>query len=106
MHVQLALRSCAPPLKATKGAGLLLNLTLYYFFPFFFCFVLFFGLQFALIFGAGFTGKYLIRMLMLFSPINSHRSSDNVSVASDLTRMYVSDEDEKHEFRVPVPHYH
>lgn len=43
---------------------------------------------------------------MLFSHINSHRSSDNVSVASDLTRMYVSDEDEKHEFRVPVPHYH
>lgn len=31
-------------------------------------------------------------------------SSDNVSVASDLTRMYVSDEDERHEFR--VPHYH
>ncbi|KAL7742106.1 hypothetical protein ACLKA6_018351 [Drosophila palustris] len=29
--------------------------------------------------------------------------NDNVSVASDLTRMYVSDEDEKHEFRVPVP---
>ncbi|XP_068151908.1 protein timeless [Drosophila tropicalis] len=31
-------------------------------------------------------------------------NNDNVSVASDLTRMYVSDEDEKHEFR--VPHYH
>ncbi|XP_070140210.1 protein timeless [Drosophila kikkawai] len=34
-------------------------------------------------------------------------SNDNVSVASDLTRMYVSDEDERHErneFR--VPHYH
>ncbi|KAH8350636.1 hypothetical protein KR067_013125 [Drosophila pandora] len=30
--------------------------------------------------------------------------NDNVSVASDLTRMYVSDEDERHEFR--VPHYH
>ncbi|KAH8273623.1 hypothetical protein KR018_004675 [Drosophila ironensis] len=30
--------------------------------------------------------------------------NDNVSVASDLTRMYVSDEDERHEVR--VPHYH
>ncbi|BFF96130.1 protein timeless [Drosophila madeirensis] len=30
--------------------------------------------------------------------------NDNVSVASDLTRMYVSDEDEKHEFRVPRCH--
>ncbi|XP_034473060.1 protein timeless isoform X2 [Drosophila innubila] len=37
---------------------------------------------------------------------NEIANSDNVSVASDLTRMYVSDEDEKHEFRVPVPHYH
>ncbi|ALC38836.1 tim [Drosophila busckii] len=33
-------------------------------------------------------------------------NSDNVSVASDLTRMYVSDEDEKHEFRGTVPYYH
>ncbi|XP_034097493.1 protein timeless isoform X1 [Drosophila albomicans] len=37
---------------------------------------------------------------------NEIANSDNVSVASDLTRMYVSDEDEKHEFREPVPHYH
>ncbi|EDW12626.2 protein timeless isoform X1 [Drosophila mojavensis] len=37
---------------------------------------------------------------------NEIANSDNVSVASDLTRMYVSDEDERHEFRVPVPHYH
>ncbi|KAH8412080.1 hypothetical protein KR222_008714 [Zaprionus bogoriensis] len=37
---------------------------------------------------------------------NEIANSDNVSVASDLTRMYVSDEDEKHEFRAPVPHYH
>lgn len=91
--------------KGDNGGGASIEFNIVLFFPIFFLFI-YFGLQFALIFGAGFTGKYLIRMLMLFSPINSHRSSDNVSVASDLTRMYVSDEDEKHEFRVPVPHYH
>ncbi|KAH8412317.1 hypothetical protein KR009_001249 [Drosophila setifemur] len=31
-------------------------------------------------------------------------NGDNASVASDLTRMYVSDEDERHEFRVPYYH--
>ncbi|XP_030384634.1 protein timeless isoform X2 [Scaptodrosophila lebanonensis] len=41
---------------------------------------------------------------MVASVYENEIANDNVSVASDLTRMYVSDEDEKHEPR--VPHYH
>ncbi|EDV99140.1 GH13197 [Drosophila grimshawi] len=37
---------------------------------------------------------------------NEMANSDNVSVASDLTRMYVSDEDENLEFREREPLYH
>lgn len=44
------------------------------------------------------------KLMLMFADdfyiFNSNRSSDNVSVASDLTRMYVSDEDEKHDLQL------
>lgn len=42
-----------------------------------------------------------------FGSLDHSSSNDSVSVASDLTRMYVSDEDDRHERTVfRVPHYH
>jgi len=57
------------------------------------------------LFLGGYFHKCVLLMFRLLA--HDHCSSDNVSLASDLTRMYVSDEDdrlERTEFR--VPHYH
>jgi len=68
---------------------------------------LFFGHQIVL--GLFFlVGEYSFVCVLMFRLLaHDHCSSDNVSLASDLTRMYVSDEDDRLErTEIRVPHYH
>lgn len=54
-----------------------------------------------------FLAFFFVCVLMFRLLAHDHCSSDNVSLASDLTRMYVSDEDDRLErTEIRVPHYH